>query len=119
MKTVLLEVRPFFLRKKGRTCGHVFAAMLALKVAREIHARLKNVYGTTDDDEMAVTLDDALTALGRLCFNVYEVNGRPVERLPRPDERQKKILGALGIRWPTAGSSNAPQRAVATLGGGP
>lgn len=36
MKTGLLDVRPIFLRNKGRTKGYVFISMLALKITRQI-----------------------------------------------------------------------------------
>lgn len=100
MKTGLLEVRPIFVRKASRTRGHVFAAMLALKIGREMSTGLGAAFGTTDDDKLAVTLDDALEALSRLCFSIYEVGGQTIERLLGPDSRQQAILEALGIRWP-------------------
>jgi hypothetical protein len=100
MKTGLLEVRPIFVRKASRTRGHVFAAMLALKIGREMNAGLGAAFGTTDDDKWAVTLDDALEALSRLCFSIYDVGGQRIERLLGPDSRQEAILEALGIRWP-------------------
>jgi hypothetical protein len=99
MKTGLLEVRPIFVRKASRTRGHVFAAMLALKIGREMSTGLGAAFGTTDDDKLAVTLDDALEALSRLCFAIYDVGGQRIERLLGPDSRQETILGALGIRW--------------------
>lgn len=36
LKTTLLEVQPLLVRKGGRTRAHVFIAMLALKVVREM-----------------------------------------------------------------------------------
>ena len=69
MKTALLEVRPIFVRKKSRTCGHVFAAMLALKLARTLEGRLKAAFGTTEQGDSALTLQDALHALSGFAFN--------------------------------------------------
>ena len=101
MKTGLLEVRPVFVRKESRTRGHVFACMLALKLSREMERRLQAVFGTTDSDPHTITLPDALAALGRLCLLHYPVDGNTtVTRLPRPDERQKEILAALGVALP-------------------
>ena len=108
IKTGLLEVRPFFVRKESRTRGHVFAAMLALKVVREMHAGLAQAFGTTDDNKEAVTLDDALAGLSRLCYQIYDVKQHTVQRLPRPDERQRSILDALGICWPAKTTSSGP-----------
>jgi hypothetical protein len=40
LKTGLLELRPIFLRKEGRTRGHALVCLLALKLARELDRRL-------------------------------------------------------------------------------
>ena len=68
MKTGLLEIRPIFVRKAPRTRAHVLVTMLALKVVREMRRALVAAFGTTEDDKMAVTLEDALLALARLCL---------------------------------------------------
>ena len=101
MKTGLLEVRPIFVRKAPRTRAHVFITMLALKVVREMRRALVVAFGTTDDDQMAVTVDEALVALARLCLLTYPVQGTAVVRLPTPDRRQAAILNALGTPLPT------------------
>ena len=104
MKTDLLEVRPIFVRKAPRTRAHVLVTMLALKVVREMRRALVAAFGTTDDDKMAVTVEDALVALARLCLLTYHVQDTAVTRLPTPDERQEAILKALGTSLPTARS---------------
>jgi hypothetical protein len=96
MKTGLLEVRPIFVRKARRTRAQVFVTMWALKVGREMRRGLVAAFGTTDDDKMAGTVEDALRALARLCLLTYHVPGTAVTRLPTPDARQKAILDALG-----------------------
>lgn len=106
MKTTLLEVRPIFLRKAGRTRGHVFVATLALKVVREMRRLLVAEFGTTNDDKMAVTLEDALAALSRLCLQTYHTRETAITRLPRPDERQKRILQALRVSLPDTAISS-------------
>lgn len=65
MKTGLVEVRPIFVRKAPRPRAHVFVTMLALKVVREMRRALVAACGTTDDDQMAVTVEEALVALSR------------------------------------------------------
>ena len=104
MKTGLLEVRPIFVRKAPRTRAHVLVTMLALKVVREMRRALVAAFGTTDDDKMAVTVEDALVALARLCLLTYHVQDTAVPRLPTPDERQEAILNALGTPLPTTRS---------------
>jgi hypothetical protein len=78
--------------------------MLALKVVREMRRALVAAFGTTDNDRMAVTVEDALVALARLCLLTYHVQDTAVTRLPTPDERQEAILQALGTSLPTARS---------------
>ena len=100
MKTGLLEVRPVFVRKARRTRAHVLVTMLALKVVREMRRALVAAFGTTDDDKMAVTVEEALLALARLCLLTYHVQDTAVTRLPTPDKRQAAILNALGTPLP-------------------
>ena len=101
MKTALLEVRPIFVRKKSRTCGHVFVAMLALKLARTLEGRLKTAFGTTEQGDSALSLQDALHALSRLCFQRHEIDGQTFLTLPRADQKQERIFNALKVRLPS------------------
>ena len=110
MKTGLLEIRPVsaqelkahFVRKESRTRGHVFCAMLALKLQREVERRLTAEFGTTDKNRYAVTVPDALAALSRLTLLNYEENGKvTVTKLPQPDARQERILKALKVSLPS------------------
>lgn len=101
MKTGLLEIRPVFVRKESRTRGHVFCCLLALKLQRELERRLVAVFGTTAQDPKAVTVSDALAALGRLAFLIFNVDEKTaVMRLPKPDQHQRKILDALKVSLP-------------------
>jgi transposase len=49
LKTGLLELRPIFLRKEGRTRGHALVCLLALKLARELDRRLAPLGLTVQD----------------------------------------------------------------------
>ncbi len=98
LKTVFLEVRPIFVRTAQHTRGHVFIAMLSLKVLRLMQQRLRNVFGTTDDNADAETAENALGALSRLCLQHYRVDDQKIIGLPRPDPRQEKILSALEVK---------------------
>jgi transposase len=101
MKTGLLEIRPLFVRKESRARGHVFCCLLALKLQRELERRLVAAFGTTAQDPNAVTVSDALAALGRLCLLNFNVDKKTVvTRLPKPDEHQRKILDALKVSLP-------------------
>ena len=97
MQTALLAMRPLLVRKARRTRAHGLGTMLAWPVVRAMRRALLAACGTTDDDKMAVTVEDALLALARLCLLTYHVQTTAVTRLPTPDARQKTILDALGI----------------------
>jgi len=100
IKTGFLEIRPIFVRKKSRTEGHVFVAMLALKITRAFEEKLHASFGTTNNDPHTMTLDDALAALSRFIFLRYQVHGKSLLRLPKPDKEQEGILKVLGIFLP-------------------
>jgi hypothetical protein len=97
LKTAFLEVRPIFVRKEQRTRGHVFIAMLALKVLRLMERRLNAAFATTDTNPQAETPESALAALSRLCLQHYTVGDQQIVGLPRADARQQRILDALGV----------------------
>lgn len=111
LKTGLLEVRPIFVRKAQRTRGHVFISMLSLKIARLINHRLKDAFGTTDDNPYAETLDSALAALSRLCLHHYTIADQELVALPRPDARQENLIAALkfNIKAPLNPSARCTQ----------
>ena len=98
LKTVCLEVRPIFVRKEQKTRGHVFIAMLALKVLRLMEQRLHSAFGTTETNPEAETVDSALRALSRLSLQHYTIGEQHIVGLPRPDERQQQILDALQVK---------------------
>ena len=100
MKTGLVQVRPILVRKASRTRAHVVVTMLAVKGVRAMRRALVAVFGTTADDQMAVTVEEALVALARLCLLTYHSQGTAVVRLPTPDERQAAILNAWGTPLP-------------------
>jgi transposase len=97
LKTGFLEVRPIFVRKAPRTRGHVFVAMLSLKVLRLMEQRLHAAFGTPHDNDQAETVDSALMALSRLCLQHYQIGEQEIVGLPRPDARQQQILSALQV----------------------
>ena len=87
MKTGLLKIRPLFERKDSRTRGHVFCCLLALKLRRELERRLAVAFGTTGKDRKAVTVSDAMAALGRLSLLTFNIDEKTtVTRLPNPDQ---------------------------------
>ena len=63
-------------------------------MVRERRRALVAACGTPDDDKWAVTVDDALATLSRLCLLHYQGRGAVLTRLPSPDVRQAAILDA-------------------------
>lgn len=107
MKTYLLEVRPIYVRKKNRTQAHVFVAMLALKVAREMDMRLKASFCVPGPEKQIMTIEDALDTLSRLCFQKLQVFDQDILTLPLPDEKQIAIFNALDIKPPRVNQISA------------
>ncbi len=86
-------------------------------MAREGERGLKEAFGTTEQNAQALTLDDALGALSRLCFQRQEIGGQEVLQLARPDARQADIFAAWGITPPTTtrpAKANSVGRGVAS-----
>lgn len=87
MKTGLLELRPIFLRKAGRTRGHALVAMLALKLTRALERRLAG---------RGLTVRDALDRLDAVRLVTLADPALGLWRLPsRWDAPQREILDLL------------------------
>ena len=74
--------------------------LLALKIARELDRGLKAAFGTTTEGENAMTVEDALHALSRLCFQRHQSGAQDFLTLPLPDAKQERIFHAIGIKPP-------------------
>jgi transposase len=87
LKTGLLELRPIFLRKEGRTRGHALVCLLALKLARELDRRLAPL-GLTVQDGLERLKAVRLVRLGDSEMNLW--------RLPNSyPAAQTEVLAAL------------------------
>ena len=89
LKTGLLELRPIFLRKEGRTRGHALVCLLALKLARELDRRLAPL-GLTVQDGLErlkavrlVRLGDSEMNLWRLPTSYPAAQTEVLEALPK------------------------------------
>lgn len=89
LKTGLLELRPIFLRKEGRTRGHAVVCLLALKLARELDRRLAPL-GLTVQDGLErlkgvrlVRLGESQPQLWRLPTSYPPAQTEVLEALPR------------------------------------
>jgi|MudIll2142460700_1097286.scaffolds.fasta_scaffold34274_1 transposase len=72
LKTGLLELRPIFLRKEGRTRGHALVCLLALKLARELDRRLAPL-GLTVQDGLERLKAVRLVRLGNSEMNLWRL----------------------------------------------
>lgn len=87
LKTGLLELRPIFLRKEGRTRGHALVCLLALKLARALDRRLA---------PLGLTVQDGLERLKAV--RLVRLGGTEIElwRLPASyPAAQTEVLEAL------------------------
>lgn len=89
LKTGLLELRPIFLRKEGRTRGHALVCLLALKLARELDRRLAPL-GLTVEDGLErlkavrlVRLGNSEVELWRLPTSYPQAQSEILEVLPK------------------------------------
>lgn len=87
MKTGLLELRPIFLRKAGRTRAHALVAMLALKLTRAFERRVAPLCSVADaldrlDGVRLVTLADPELGLWRLPSTWDRPQREVLDRLP-------------------------------------
>ena len=87
MKVSKLEIRPIFLRKAGRTRGHAFVTMLALKLVRELERRVAPL-GITSQDALDRLESVRLLSLADLSMGLWRL---PTRWLPQ----QQEILGVL------------------------
>jgi hypothetical protein len=87
LKTGLLELRPIFLRKAGRTRGHALVAMLALKLARALERRIQ---------PLGLTVREALDRLDGVRLVSLGLPEHDLWRLPtRWDAPQQELLAVL------------------------
>jgi transposase len=101
LKTGFLEIRPLFVRKRDRTSGHAFIAMLALKIVREAENLLQEAFPPNKQGHCPLSLKDALDSLGRLCLNRYKTKEFEFLRLPQLDQSQIQICNALEVCLPS------------------
>ncbi len=92
-KTVLLEVRPVFVRSEKSTRGHVLVVMLAYMIIR----KLREAWAPFD-----MTVEEGLKQLSTLCSMEIKVKDHgSCLKIPRPREESRELLKALDVRMPT------------------
>lgn len=91
IKTVLIEVRPIYVRKEKRTRGHVFEAMLAYKIVRVLREAWKYI---------DMTVGEGINALSSLCSLLIHLRTVVYNRIPTPRQDIIDLLDALNISLP-------------------
>jgi transposase len=87
LKTGLLELRPIFLRKAGRTRAHALVAMLALKLVRALERKIA---------PLKISAAEALDRLDAVRLVSLGAPGHGLWRLPtRWDAPQRELLDVL------------------------
>ncbi len=93
-KTVLLEMRPVYVRLESRTRGHALVVMPAYMLARS----LADCWRGLD-----VTVEEGPSELKELCMTQVWVRGKPAfSTLPVPRESSRALLSAAGVELPAA-----------------
>lgn len=93
-KTVILKVRPVFVRSEKSTRGHVLVVMLAYMIIR----KLREAWALLD-----MTVEEGIKQLSTLCSMEIKVKDHgSCLKIPRPRKKSLGLLKALGVRMPTA-----------------
>ena len=95
MKTMHLELRPVFHRLSDRVRAHAFLCMLAYYILWHME---KGLTGLRNEDPRGFgSLKMALEELQTIQLNTIMVGGKTFEQVTEPNEKQLRILAALGV----------------------
>ncbi len=109
MKTVILEQRPVYVRKKERTQAHVFITMLAFKIVRyliqafkDYHNEVLNLMFDSEKPSKNQVLEfyDILSELDLIENNELIIEGISCKVTKRLRPAAQKILDVLNIKLP-------------------
>lgn len=92
MKTVHLEMRPVFVKKKESTKGHAFIVMLSLLLQREIEKYWS---------EMDITVEEGLDELGAIHMQEVRFGNTSIQDIPKPNEIGRQLLKNAGVSLPS------------------
>ncbi len=92
-KTVMLEVRPVYVRSEESTRAHVLVVMLAYMIVR----KLREAWTAFD-----LTVEEGIQQLSTLCSTEMKVKSHgSCLKIPRPRQRSRELLKALDVQMPT------------------
>lgn len=94
MKTVHLELRAWYVRKKESSCGHAFTVMLGVLIQRELERCWS---------EIDITVEEGIDELGAIRMEeVRLINAVAYNRIPEPAGLPKQLLDAANVKLPPA-----------------
>jgi hypothetical protein len=92
MKTIHLEIRPFFVRKKTSTRGYAFVVMLALLLQRE----LERCWVDLD-----ITVEEGIDELSAIHMQEVRLGDATVQDIPKPNKLGKQLLEKIAVKLPS------------------
>jgi transposase len=92
MKSVHLEMRPVFVKKKESTNGHVFVVMLSLLLQREIEKCWS---------ELDITVEEGLDELGAIHVQEVRLGNACIQDIPKPNKIGRQLLKNAGVNLPS------------------
>lgn len=92
IKTTFLEIRPIYLRRADRTKGHVFIAMLAYRIIKEL-----TKYWSSEN----ITAQEAISELSTICQMELTINNQTINQIPKPNKISEKLLKLAEVELPT------------------
>ncbi len=94
MKTVHLELRAWYVRKKESSCGHALTVMLGVIIQRELERCWK---------EIDITVEEGIEELGAIRMEeIRLINAVAYNRIPEPSGLSKQLLDAADVTLPSA-----------------
>jgi Transposase DDE domain len=91
-KTVHLEMRPIYVRRKSRTRGHAFVVMLAYALIKELATRWQ---------PLDLTVKEGIDQLATLCLTEVRIKDQvPYHQVPTPTDTLQRLLDAAQVRLP-------------------
>jgi DDE family transposase len=91
-KTVHLEMRPIYVRRKSRTHGHAFVVMLAYTIIKELATRWQ---------PLDLTVKEGIDQLATLSLTEVRIDDQaPYHQVPTPRDTLQRLLDAAQVRLP-------------------
>ena len=92
IKTAWLEIRPWYVRKKGSTRGHAFVVMLSYMVVKYLRDCWKH---------LNITVEEGIKILDNLNLLEVRLNGEiKYYEVPEPTDQMLELLKSAGVVLP-------------------